>query len=158
MGTFKNITRIQLQEFLHIVEFHHTPDAKHIIKENNERYWFGSIKATITYYPSTETLLIQGSVDHTKRYTSAIDKLINATAITPPTNVSQIQPPYRNLTERTSRNFNSETLQSLLRISENIALQSHHINNCVSLFELNVPVMHDIETQMPEIPSPTNPS
>ena len=156
MCSFKNITRLQLNEFLHIVEFHHTPDAKHIIKENNERFCFGSNKATITYYPSTETLLIQGSVDHTKRYISAIESLINALAINPLINVSQTQPPVLNLTEHRSHNVNNETFQTLLRLRENIALQSQHINNCISLFELNAPVMHNVETQTPETPSMRN--
>ena len=156
MGTFKNITRLQLQEFLHIVEFHHTPEAKHIIKENNERYCFGAIKATITYYPSTETLLIQGSADQTKRYTSAMESLINSTTINQQINVSQDQPPIHNLLEYTNRNFNSEMFQTLKRLRENNAQQYHHINNCISLFELNTPVMHDVETQTPEPPLQSN--
>ena len=81
MGTYKKITRNQPREFLLNVEVHQIPDAKQIIKENNERYCFGLRKAAVTYYPTTETLLIQGSEDIAQSYTSAIEQIIQANTV-----------------------------------------------------------------------------
>ena len=138
-----------MREFPQRVWFSDITDGK-IVRGNSERYCFGLLRVTVTYYLTTECLLIRGPAELTRRFSPTIEQIIGRGAANSQIDPYQPSPKKNSPSESTPRippNLKEHAYKSLIDARDCIAIQSRYSNECISLFELTSHITCDKSTE-----------
>ena len=157
MAPFKKVAENSWAVFPHLVGYREIIESKSTHNNLRERYCFGQTRANVTYYASTECLMIQGRSDLVESASASMEMLIAesfATVLMPKYSRPRHRP-YEDATSETRSDpnmngFATEVLSGLQTTIAQLETMNLYHSEIKTADELAIPTVCEKETQEEE--------